>query len=81
MKKKQTVILLICFLIVGFAPLAFIDGNVSAASETELLRKVLLRGLEKCYDNKYIPGDKEIDGTTSEVKLDAIFSEDGSRDH
>ncbi|MBQ6414208.1 hypothetical protein IJI28_01105 [Candidatus Saccharibacteria bacterium] len=79
MKKKQTVILLICFLIVGFAPLAFIDGNVSAASETELLRKVLLRGLEKCYDNKYIPGDKEIDGTTSEVKLDAIFSEDGSR--
>lgn len=56
------------------------NNGVSAIDGSALTKKVLLRGLEKCYENAYIPSGTVIDGTKDSVSIDAIFSEQGKGD-
>ncbi len=70
-------------LFLGLMIAAMVVGNgdrVFAINQSDLTTKVLLRGLEKCYEDKYIPSGKQIDGTTKPVELDDIFSESGKKE-
>ena len=67
-------------LIMSMAFLLNNSGNAYAAVDgAALTKKVLLRGLEKCYEDAYIPSGKTIDGSTNGVTVDDIMSDKGKK--
>ncbi len=55
------------------------SNNAYAVDADALTKKVLLRGLEKCYENEYIPSGTTIDGSTDAVTVDKIMSDKGKK--
>lgn len=74
MKKKKLVVL--ALLCLGIFSL-FANNNAFALDENDLLKKVLWRGLSKCYTSKYMLN--EVDGTNGGVSLNDIFKDKGKK--